>query len=393
MDILQGMVDCRPEETGYDSSRITALNEHFQRLINKEMIWGFQYTISHKGKVIANAATGKGSAVDDIPMKPDTVFRIASITKTFTAVAIMKLVEDGYIRLDTRVGEIIPAFTEPPFTTITIWHLLTHTSGLYPDEDCYPDETIPQAWSLIDMMSKVAEDKADFDWVRTALTTGLRRPIGAEWMYSTIGFVILGKIISDISGMKAETFIEKYIIQPLGMKDTAFDLTKDMASRYFTRSANNKEYVQSVINGTRIDEDVNTIWSKIPDTGGGLSSTTNDLTKFANMMLGMGRLGNVRILGRKSVEKITSYQLHNVPDKCWGSDMSDRAFGVGFDMRRGPGFTYSEGSYFHEGFGASAMYIDPVEQLAASWFVPWNKSAWSPDPLFNVQNIIWSGII
>lgn len=393
MEILKGRVDCLPEETGYDSSRITALNEHFQRLIEKEMIWGTQYTISHKGKIIASASMGKGSPVDDVPMKPDTVFRIASITKTFTTVAIMKLVEDGYIRLDTAVGDLLPAFSKPPFSGITLWHLLTHTSGLYPDGDCYPDEDIPEGWDLIDAMSKIVEKDEEFDWVKATLTTGLRRPIGAEWMYNTMGFVILGKIISDITGMSAEAYIEKTIVQPLGMKDTSFDVTKEMAERFFPRNQRHKERLQSIIDGTYVKEDAGSIWEKIPSTGGGMNSTTGELIKFANMMLGMGRLGDVRILGRKAVEKITTYQLKNVPDYCWGSNEPNRAFGVGFDMRKGPGFTYSEGSYFHEGYGACAMYIDPVEQLAATWFVPWNKVGWAADALFNVQNVIWSGII
>ena len=84
MEVFKGKVDCLPEETGYDSSRIEALNAHFQRLIDKEIILGAQYTISHKGKIIANASLGSGSRISPAKMQPDTVFPIASITKLFT---------------------------------------------------------------------------------------------------------------------------------------------------------------------------------------------------------------------------------------------------------------------------------------------------------------------
>ena len=111
------------------------------------------------------------------------------------------------------------------------------------------------------------------------------------------------------------------------------------------------------------------------------------------MTLNGGCLDNARILGRKTIEVMTTQQLKNVPDYCWGSNEPDRKYGVGFDMREGLAYTYSKGTYMHEGAGACSMDIDPKEQLAAAWFVPWNKGEWCPDPLYNVQNIIWSGII
>lgn len=132
MNVISGKIDCKPIETGYDESRIEMLNKRFGEMIDKKIIHGAAYCISHKGKVIAHGALGRNNGMGtDTPMRPDTVFGIASITKTFTATAIMQLVEDGYIRLNTPVGEILPQFAEKPFDGITLWHLLTHTSGIY----------------------------------------------------------------------------------------------------------------------------------------------------------------------------------------------------------------------------------------------------------------------
>lgn len=394
MEVLQGKVDCKPEETGYDSSRLEALNTHFQKLIDNEIIFGAQYTISHKGKIIANASLGSGSKIEQVKMQPDTVFPIASITKTFTAVAIMKLIEDGHMRLNTYVAEILPQFAEPPFNGITLWHLLTHTSGLYPDGGCFPEAAPKSPWELMDEAAKLWNGEGEFDWIKAGISGGLRRPVGSEWQYNSFGFVILGEIITKVSGQYANDYIEEKILKPLAMKDSAFRPTIDMARKSFIHSKEEKEMVEAYLAGKSIEnEDAGTFWEKMPNTGGGIHSNTRDLIRFANMLLSGGRLGDTRILGRKSVEVMTTQQLKNVPDYCWGANEPDRKYGIGFDMREGLAYNYSKGTYMHEGAGASSIDIDPKEQLVAAWFVPWNKGEWCPDPLYNVQNIIWSGII
>lgn len=392
MEVLQGKVDCRPEETGYDSSRIEALNEHFQRLIDKEIIFGAEYTISHKGKVIANASLGKGSKIADVKMQPDTIFATASLTKVITSVAVMKLIEDGYLRLDSKASEVLPQFAEKPFDGITLLHLLTHTSGLYPDGGCF-NEAVPDAWDLMDAAYRLWDRKGEFDWIKAGISGGLHYPTGTQWQYSSFCFVLLGEIITRVSGQHANDYIREKILKPLAMADTNFGCTTpEMAKRAFVRSEDEKKMFDAIIAGEPMEND-DSFWSKLPGTAGGLRSTTNDLIRFANMLLGNGRLGDVRILGRKTVEKMTTQQLHNVPDHCWGADEPNRLYGVGFDMRQGSAYTYSQGTFMHEGAGASSLDIDPKEQLAAAWFVPWDKGEWCPDPLYNVQNIIWSGLI
>ena len=103
MEVIFGKADCVPEETGFDSSRLDVLHRHFEKLIDKEIIYGAEYTISHKGKIIANASMGRGSSMEEKKMLPDTVFKIASITKPIATVALLQLVEEGLIRLDTDV--------------------------------------------------------------------------------------------------------------------------------------------------------------------------------------------------------------------------------------------------------------------------------------------------
>lgn len=397
MQIIQGKIDCKPEETGYDSSRIDALNRKWEDLIDRKIIHGASYCISHKGKVIANGALGRNNALNmDTPMQPDTVFGVASITKLFTATAIMQLIEDGHIRLNTYVGEILPAFAEKPFDGITMWHLLTHTSGLYPDGGCFPEVAPKNAWALIEDAAKRLDKKDDFDWVKEGISGGLRVPTGTQWQYASFGFVVLGEVIRKVSGQDPHDYIEEHVVRPLKMKDSGFWHTPETAMRSFIKSEDHKKYFDKIISGEIIGrEDDGSIWAKIPNTGGGIHSTAYDLVRFGNAFVNNGRLDGARILGRKSVEKMSTVQFRNVPDYCWGANEPDRLYGIGFDMRQGLSYSYSEGTIMHEGAGASSLDIDPKEQLVAAWFVPWDEGAngWSAEPLYNIQNVIWSGLI
>lgn len=398
MEILKGKIDCAPEETGYDSSRLNALHNHFERLINKKMILGATYTIRHKGKIIANASLGNASRGNNFKqMLPNTVFNVASITKTFTTVAILQLIEDGYLRLDSHVAEFLPQFEKEPFNKIQIIHLLTHTSGLWPDGGCLQGEKYEDAFDLIHNALKNWDGNGEIDWITPSLAEGVKCEPGKEWMYTSIGFVYLGEIIKKITGVFGNTYLEEKIFKPLQMKDSAFDPISldDIAKRIFIFDPGMEQMVETLASGKDIPQKESK-WEKaqIPSTGGGFWSTTNDLTNFGQMLLNFGRFDGERILGRKIIEKATTSTLKNIPNKCWGANEADRGYGIGFDMRYGPAFTYSDGTYMHEGSGTCSIDIDPKENLIAAWFVPWtDPNFWSPEPLFNVQNIIWSGLI
>ncbi len=397
MEIFKGRTDCTPAETGYDGSRIDKLNERFESMIERRVIYGAEYCISHKGKVIAHAALGKGSMLGDgALMKPDTVFRIASLTKVFTATAIMQLVEDGIVNLSDYVSKFLPQFKEKPFSDIRIIDLLTHTSGLYPDSGCF-DEPLPtNSWSRIADAYESWDRQGEFDWVKAGISAGLRRPVGKEWMYCSFGFCLLGEVITRAGGVYANDYIRNNILRPLGLNDTDFRYNADTAARAFCGSGSFKEYMASIVSGERTgNEQEEGFYDLLPSTSGGLHSTAYDLVRFGNAYAFGGRFDGVRLLGRKTVEKMSTPQLSGVPDNCWGAREPNRLYGIGFDIRRTPSFNYSDRTIMHEGAGASSLDIDLDEQLVAAWFVPFDEGAggWSAEPLYNVQNIIWSGLI
>jgi len=399
MLFTEGKIDCKPKEAGYNEKRLGVLNAHLQRLIDDGEIQCSTYCLSRKGKIFANGAIGKKSfrAEDNTPVQPDSVRYIASITKVFTAVAIMKLVEDGIMRLDVPVGETLPQFNTPPFNGVTPFQLLTHTSGMHADGGCFENKYQSNYWKHIDDAYKLCEEdkKKDFDWLTAALSTignGFRVKPDTEWAYNSFGFVILGAMIEKLTGVFAHQYIEDNICKPLGMKDTSFDTTPEKAKRYIVTDEDTEKFIKDIIDGTYKPQWIGELL-KIPSTGGGLESTAYDVNIFGNMILNKGTLNGIRIIGRKAAEKMTTAALHNIPNYSWGAKDTDRGFGIGFDMRNGPAFTFSNGTFNHEGSGSCAMYVDPQEEFVAAWIVPFAKEGWWSRALFNVINIIWSGII
>jgi len=394
----QGKTDCKPIEVGYDEKRLDVLKNHLQRVIDDGEIQCATYCISRKGKVFAYGGIGKKSfrKDDNTPVQPDSVRYIASITKVFTAVAVMKLVEDGVTRLDVPVGEILPQFNTPPYNGVTLFQLLTHTSGLHADDGCFENKYQSSYWKLIDDAYKLCapDRKNDFDWLTAALGTignGFRVKPDTEWAYCSFGFVILGAVIEKLTGVHAHKFIEDNICKPLGMKDTSFTLTPDRAKRFIITDEELEKGINDTINGTYEPHWIGEILN-IPSTGGGLDSTVYDINRFGNMVLFGGTLDGARILGRKAVERMTTISS-SLPNFTWNAKEKERYYGVGFDMRNGPAFTFSQGTFMHEGSGACSLYVDPKEELVAAWIVPFAKEGWFARALFNVQNIIWSGLL
>ncbi|MHA6529635.1 serine hydrolase domain-containing protein [Paenibacillus sp. BAC0078] len=392
----QGVTDCSPAEVGYDSSRIEVLNAHFQKLIEEKKIQAASYCVSRYGKTFMHGAIGPLSFREDRtePLLPTTIHYIASITKAVASVAIAKLAQDGILRFDTPVGTILEPFNVDPFDKIDIYSLLTHTSGMFPDCADITNPYHKSYWQIIDeYFERYNPEDGEADWIKAALSGGVNKKLGEEWQYCSFGFCLLGEIIKKVTGVTAEQYIEEQLLKPLGMKDTAFDLTPELARRTIIRNERHEKRLNDIINGSQPEvSQMEKLWNTVSRTGGGLASTPADLIRFANMLLGMGTLGDTRILGRKTVEKITTRTLYGVPDHCWGANNSDRSYGIGLDMRRGPGFLYSPTTYGHEGAGACSMVIDPTEQLAAVWFVPFVGDNWYAEGLFNVTNIIWSGL-
>ena len=407
MQITYGKVDYKPEDVGYNSERLDVLNTHFERLMNEKLIQSAAYCLSRDGKVFTHNAIGKHSFKEDDSrlLQPDVMRGVASITKIFCSTAIFKLCEDGFIRLNQPVHTILQEMNESPFNEITIAHLLSHTSGLQPDHGCFPHE-YSQPWAYIDQLQKSGENTS---WVKASMKAGMFTKPGKEWAYCSFGFVLLGEIIHRVTGIRAEEYIHKTILDPLEMTDSYFenefylrtasnDSAKKLCERLYVQNEDDLQIVEALKSykqgdtSTASEEDL--FWANIPCTGGGLISTTADLNKFGRMLINDGYSDSgKRIIGRKAIERMTeNYTLPEIKDNCWGAGGVYRMYGLGPDTRRNADSHYSKDSFFHEGAGACCLLMDPKERMVASWFVPFADYDWHPEALYNASAVMWSGL-
>lgn len=378
-----------PEDVGYDEERLVKLNHFFEDLTERKVLLSANYCLARDGKVFANNAVGKLSfrEEDTRELRPDTIQRIASITKLFTATAIWQLAEDGKLRVSQRVGEFIEEFDTKPFNEITIAHLLSHTSGLQADEGCFENKYFVSPWAFID------HDKG-VNWIATSLRSGMRKKPGEEWAYCSFGYVILGEIITRVSGQFANDYITEHIIKPCGMKDSGFGYDhKEVVSRTNIPNERSEKFINDILNGAQSAEEQDSFWSKIPGTGGSMYSTAYDLSRFGTMLLQGGYIDGTRIIGRKAIEKMsTLYTAPHIRDYCWNAGGPYRQYGLGPDMRCNEGSLYTQGTFFHEGAGGCCLIIDPTEKLVAAWFVPFVNGVWSGEALYNAAAVMWSGL-
>lgn len=376
-------------EANYREERLEAVNHFFKDLCDQKVTDGFIYSLSRYGTTFASAAGGRFSYEEDCTQKlqTDTIFRIASITKLFTAVAIWQLADDGKIFMGQPVSSILPEFDADPFKPITIAHLLTHTSGIAPDPGTTPDVYYKSAWWYIYEGGLGKEN-----WIKAGLSSGIHFPVGTQWLYSSFGYALLGAIIEKLTGVTAEDYIMNNIVRPLGMTDTFFDIPAEKASRIAIRSEEAKAYLEKLQNGENPDEE-HEDEIKLPRTGGGLFSTVSDLQKFGKMLLNQGEYEGGYILSRMAIQRMTKrFNNEKLPSYAWGAGGEDRPYGLGPDLRYNASTSYSEGTFFHEGAGACALFIDPVEKLVGVWYVPFHNNVWDGRAVFGTHNVIWSGL-
>jgi CubicO group peptidase (beta-lactamase class C family) len=334
---------------------------------------------------------------DPAPMKRDTIFRIASITKPVTAVAAMILVEECKLRLDDSIEPWLPELanrrvlksisSQPDDTVtarraITVRDLLTYRMGfgsVMAMPDTYPIQKLIREYRIGGDGPMLPSQAPGMDeWLQKLGSLPLLAQPGERWMYHVSGDV-LGTLIARVSGQSLGTFMRERIFDSLGMKDTAFYVPSEKIDRlsafYFFNLQTNKLDL--------FDDVTNSAWRSEPPSesgGGGLVSTIDDYFAFSRMMLNKGRRGRQQILSRATVELMTSDQL--TPEQRAGSEIffgthSSWGLGMAVDIRRNEIF-HTPGRFgWTGGFGTTA-YIDPAEGMLGILFT--QRMMDSPEP-------------
>jgi CubicO group peptidase (beta-lactamase class C family) len=378
-------VAASPEDVGLSSERLQRIANVIQKSVDEGRIAGGVALVARHGKIAYLKAVGMDDREAKKPMRTDNIFRICSMTKPITSVAVMMLYEEGRFTLNQPVSDFIPEFKnlkvlDPPYPQdktsppgalvdakrpITIRHLLTHTSGL----TYHWNPRLGKVYTEAKMGHGLLQQEGTIgEAVRRLAAQPLLFQPGDAWEYS-LADDVLGYLVEVVSGMPLDKFFEERIFKPLGMKDTGYYFSEEKASRlaraytFYTDKG-----LQPIADGQVVQEGQLTYSADYPyrgprtyfSGGGGLSSTAEDYYRFCQMMLNRGQLGGVRILSRKSVELISQNHVQGKLD--------DMGYGLGFGVTSEPRFLTelgSVGSYYWGGFYYTAFVIDPKEDLIA----------------------------
>ncbi|MBN2509070.1 MAG: beta-lactamase family protein [Spirochaetales bacterium] len=363
-----------------DNGRLSAMDRLISGYIGSapgtKQIPGVCLRVTRREEVVYDRCFGYVDAESTVPMSPETIMCVYSMTKPVTAVAAMMLYERGAFTLNDPVKEYIPAFssmrvlkslegpsmdTVPAVRDITIRHLLTMTSGiaygLDPEHDkldalihphIAPPAKDPAPVSREDLISRIASFPLAF------------QP-GTDYRYG-LSHDVLGRIIECIAGMPLGDFFQTGIFEPLGMKDTGFFLPQESDDRF--------------AGSYRYDTEERTQWpgfvnprdsNAFQSGGGGLVSTTGDYSRFLRMLAGGGVFRGSRLLGRKTVALMTRNHLNpRALDSYQGGGREGYGYGLGVRVLMDPGASGINGSVGEFGWGGMAgtwMMVDPDEEL------------------------------
>lgn len=369
-----GKTDCRPEEVDYNPEVIETLDKYFQGIIDNHTIQAAGYILARYGKIFAYKTMGIQNAFEDKGFfLPDSIRWLASVTKVFTAAAILQLMEQGKLFLKQPVSEFIREFKTDMHRYITIFQLLTHTSGLFGDPGSFFE---PYQHDYYRGMTKK-------NWIKKILAGPLQSKPGTVWSYCSRGFSILAELVACISGMDFDKYIEEYIFKPLGMNSSFFFVPDDVKDKVCIATKWNIE---------RLGFTRDKMSSPSLFGGSGIFSTLFDVYIFAQMMLNGGTYNNNRILGRKTIEAAVKPQVRDIKAYNWRPHIYDDSYtwtsGLAWEINKH--YFLSDGTYDHEGSEGSGLYIDPKENFIFVGFYPdkdWHGESW-----INPLAIAWSGI-
>ena len=376
-------VELDPSEGGFDPERLERLGTHLRRYVDDGRLPGTNVLVSRGGKVVYHDVYGYRDVERSLPVEGDTIYRFYSMTKPITSIALMQLYENGLLQLKDPISKWIPAFadtrvfvggdavepeTREPAREISIHDLLTHTSGL--TYHFHMANTVDEMYR-----------RAGFEWTKSpgdlerqcdlVASLPLLFDPGTEWNYSYSTDVV-GRIIELVSGVNLDEYFQRHIFEPLGMVDSGFSVPESESSRF----ASCYYPAAKTLKATLLDDAQRSRYLREPPAlsgGGGLVSTLRDYHRFTQALRNGGELDGYRIIGRKTLEFMTTNHLPG------GADLSEYGrplfsetaydgvgFGLGFSVVIDPAkakVLSQKGEYAWGGAASTAFWVDPVEDL------------------------------
>jgi CubicO group peptidase (beta-lactamase class C family) len=365
----QLLAEAAPEELGLSRLRLARLSQVMAGEIERRRVPGAVALISRRGRVGYFESYGQRNVATGAPMTKDAIFRIYSMTKPITSVAAMMLWEEGRFLLNDPIAKYLPDLGDlrvavqrdtelelvPLERQITIQDLLRHTAGFtYEFRGPGPVQKMYLAAKVY------SRSQSNADQVASLGRLPLLHQPGTRWEYGRSTDVV-GRLVEVLSGQRLSAFFQRRILGPLGMVDTAFHVPEPQHARLAEAFPNDPD------DGAAVQLlEVRTA-PNFESGGGGLVSTASDYARFLQMLLNGGALDGERLLGRKTIEFMTSDHLGPITG---ASDLllPGHGFGLGFAVRLQAGIAYVPGSigqYFWGGIAGTTFWVDPKEQMFA----------------------------
>ncbi len=383
-----------PAAAGLDVARLDRLDAHLRDYVDDGRLPGFHVRISRHGRIAHDTAYGHRDVESGSPLDTDTLYRIYSMTKPITTVAAMMLYEQASLDLLDPVSTYIPSFgdvrvytggsavapsTRPATEPMRIWHLMTHTSGL-----TYGFHRVHVTDEILRSTIDEFDPPAGADLAAACdLYAGvpLRFDPGTCWNYS-VSTDVLGRIVEVVSGQRLDEFFADHILGPLEMSDTAFHAVEPdrLATLYGLGPQGPMRY-----------DDIGRTALSTPAVlsgGGGLISSVDDYSRFTELLLRGGRLGDVRLLGDRTVAYMTRNHLPG------GADLDEFGiplyaetpflgvgFGLGFSVTVDPvraRLASSVGEFGWGGMASTTFWVDPAEDMTVVFMTQFMPSSTYP---------------
>ena len=373
----------KPEEVGLSSTRLDRIRGHFQRYIDDGKLAGTLTLVARHGQVAFFEPQGHLELEGRRPMHQDAVFRIYSMSKPITTVALMMLLEKGLCQLDDPVHRFIPSWEKlgvfvggsypaflraPALRPMTIRDLLSHTSGL--TYGFMERTNVDAAYRALRIADRSKPDYTLQDMVDTLAELPLEFSPGTRWNYS-VATDVTGYLVEVISGQRFDAYLLEHIFQPLGMTDTAFTVADAQLERF---ACNYERLRDGRLRLADNPDSSEFRGGSFFSGGGGLISTAPDYLRFTLMLRNRGELDGVRLLSRRTVDLMT---VNHLPG---GQDLTALAqagmftetayagvgFGLGFSVMLDPARAQvlgSPGEFAWGGAASTAFWVDPVEDL------------------------------
>lgn len=369
-----------PESLGFSAERLARIKPVIQREVEKGQYPGAVMLVARNGRIVYFESVGQLDPAGGKPMTRDAIFRLYSMTKPYTSVAIMMLMEEGKLRLTDPVSRYIPAFanlqvsmaTTDPYTgatkyvnapldrDINIQDLLRHTSGfVYAGFTAHPRVKELYAKEGVDWRDLTAAEQIE----RLAKVPLAHQP-GTTFEYG-LSTDVLGRVVEAVSGMTLSQFLQRRLFVPLGMTDSSFIVAQDKLGRLA------QPFATDPATNTPIKLLDVTVPQKNDAGGAGSVGTASDYARFLQMLLNGGELDGVRLLSPSTVRYMTADHLG--PDiKFAGATTlpGGAGFGLGFAVRNETGrfeVSGNAGEYYWAGAAGTGFYVDPKDGIMCVW--------------------------